>query len=62
LLIYENVRLNEGSGSMSNFPLSYLWEFGSDTSECAYNLETTLLNGKLVVTLGSLDFYRSYST
>jgi thermopsin len=37
-----------------------VWEFGSDTGEVATNLQTNLVNGKLVVTVGKVDLSRNY--
>ena len=37
-----------------------LWEFGSATAEGAYNLQTNLVNGTPVVTIGRVDFFQDY--
>ena len=37
-----------------------LYEFGSDTAEAATNLQTSLVNGQFVVTLGTVNFGTSF--
>ena len=41
-------------------PAQSLWEFGSMTAEGAYNLQTNLVNGTPVVTIGNVDFFQDY--